>query len=116
MCVPKAPPGKHSGTHAHPRMVSLPDAAAKHAALGFFDCLRAEVEEYDVIVSTVSPSFIRSYRVHPGQGNWEDSIWKRELSERSQRDRGRGGLWRGGGSTGVFLKHGTGDGEAPAPS
>ncbi|TEA35304.1 hypothetical protein DBR06_SOUSAS2810188, partial [Sousa chinensis] len=51
-------------------------AAAKHAALGFFDCLRAEVEEYDVIVSTVSPSFIRSYRVHPGQGNWEDSIWK----------------------------------------
>ena len=49
MCVPKAPPGKHSGTHAHPSLVFLPDAAAKHAALGFFDCLRAEVEEYDEI-------------------------------------------------------------------
>ncbi|XP_047564869.1 dehydrogenase/reductase SDR family member 7C isoform X2 [Lutra lutra] len=56
-------------------------AASKHAALGFFDCLRAEVEEYDVVVSTVSPTFIRSYRVDPGQGNWEASIWKCELSE-----------------------------------
>uniref|UniRef100_A0A8B9YVP1 Dehydrogenase/reductase SDR family member 7C n=1 Tax=Bos mutus grunniens TaxID=30521 RepID=A0A8B9YVP1_BOSMU len=52
------------------------DAASKHAALGFFDCLRAEVEEYDVVVSTVSPTFIRSYHVDPGQGNWEASIWK----------------------------------------
>ncbi|XP_036691344.1 dehydrogenase/reductase SDR family member 7C isoform X1 [Balaenoptera musculus] len=51
-------------------------AAAKHAALGFFDCLRAEVEEYDVVVSTVSPAFIRSDHVQPGQGNWEASIWK----------------------------------------
>ncbi|KAM6164432.1 dehydrogenase/reductase SDR family member 7C [Rhynchocyon petersi] len=48
-------------------------AASKHAVLGFFDCLRAEVEEYDVVVSTVSPTFIRS---HPGQGNWDASIWK----------------------------------------
>ncbi|ELK03867.1 Dehydrogenase/reductase SDR family member 7C [Pteropus alecto] len=40
-------------------------AASKHAALGFFDCLRAEVEEYDVVVSTVSPTFIRSYHVYP---------------------------------------------------
>uniref|UniRef100_A0A5F9CIE0 Dehydrogenase/reductase SDR family member 7C n=1 Tax=Oryctolagus cuniculus TaxID=9986 RepID=A0A5F9CIE0_RABIT len=52
------------------------DAASKHAALGFFDCLRAEVEEFDVAVSTVSPTFIRSYHVHPGHGNWEASIWK----------------------------------------
>ncbi|XP_057572253.1 dehydrogenase/reductase SDR family member 7C isoform X1 [Hippopotamus amphibius kiboko] len=51
-------------------------AASKHAALGFFDCLRAEVEEYDVVVSTVSPTFICSYHVHPGQGNWDASIWK----------------------------------------
>ncbi|XP_014719625.3 dehydrogenase/reductase SDR family member 7C isoform X1 [Equus asinus] len=51
-------------------------AASKHAALGFFDCLRAEVEEYDVLVSTVSPTFIRSYHVYPGHGNWEASIWK----------------------------------------
>ncbi|GAB5580519.1 dehydrogenase/reductase SDR family member 7B isoform X3 [Prionailurus iriomotensis] len=34
-------------------------AASKHAALGFFDCLRAEVEEYDVVVSTLT------YGVHP---------------------------------------------------
>uniref|UniRef100_A0A8C3WX21 Dehydrogenase/reductase SDR family member 7C n=1 Tax=Catagonus wagneri TaxID=51154 RepID=A0A8C3WX21_9CETA len=51
-------------------------AASKHAALGFFDCLRAEVEEFDVVVSTVSPTFIRSYHVEPGQGNWEASVWK----------------------------------------
>ncbi|XP_053426478.1 dehydrogenase/reductase SDR family member 7C isoform X1 [Nycticebus coucang] len=51
-------------------------AASKHAALGFFDCLRAEVEEYDVVVSTVMPTFIRSYHVYPEQGNWEASIWK----------------------------------------
>nr|XP_004663194.1 dehydrogenase/reductase SDR family member 7C [Jaculus jaculus] len=51
-------------------------AASKHAALGFFDCLRAEVEEYDVVVSTVSPTFIRSYHLYPEQGNWEASIWK----------------------------------------
>ncbi|XP_006898622.1 PREDICTED: dehydrogenase/reductase SDR family member 7C [Elephantulus edwardii] len=48
-------------------------AASKHAVLGFFDCLRAEVEEYDVVISTISPTFIRS---HPGQGNWDASIWK----------------------------------------
>ncbi|KFO18881.1 Dehydrogenase/reductase SDR family member 7C [Fukomys damarensis] len=51
-------------------------AASKHAALGFFDCLRAEVEEYDVVVSTVSPTFVQSYHVHPEQGNWDNSIWK----------------------------------------
>uniref|UniRef100_A0A667H1G4 Dehydrogenase/reductase SDR family member 7C n=1 Tax=Lynx canadensis TaxID=61383 RepID=A0A667H1G4_LYNCA len=51
-------------------------AASKHAALGFFDCLRAEVEEYDVVVSTVSPTFVRSYHIDPGQGNWEASMWK----------------------------------------
>ncbi|XP_013004157.1 dehydrogenase/reductase SDR family member 7C isoform X1 [Cavia porcellus] len=51
-------------------------AASKHAALGFFDCLRAEVEEYDVVVSTVSPVFIRSHHAHPERGNWSASIWK----------------------------------------
>ena len=96
-------------------LVSLADAASKHAALGFFDCLRAEVEEYDVVVSTVSPTFIRSYHVDPGQGNWEASIWKCEPSERGWRERGWGGLveewgtpgWRGGGGVpwgGVFPK------------
>lgn len=51
-------------------------AASKHAAQGFFDCLRAEVEEFDVSVSTVSPTFIRSYHVQHEPGNWEASIWK----------------------------------------
>ncbi|XP_028636017.1 dehydrogenase/reductase SDR family member 7C isoform X2 [Grammomys surdaster] len=51
-------------------------AASKHAIMGFFDCLRAEVEEYDVVVSTVSPTFIRSYRANPEQRNWETSICK----------------------------------------
>ncbi|XP_072259384.1 dehydrogenase/reductase SDR family member 7C isoform X1 [Pyxicephalus adspersus] len=51
-------------------------AASKHAIQGFFDCLRAEVEEFDVFVSTVSPTFIRSYHVQPQPGNWEASIWK----------------------------------------
>uniref|UniRef100_A0A8B9FAJ2 Dehydrogenase/reductase SDR family member 7C n=1 Tax=Amazona collaria TaxID=241587 RepID=A0A8B9FAJ2_9PSIT len=47
-------------------------AASKHAAVGFFDCLRAEMEEYDISVSTVNPTFILAevhaavaYGVHP---------------------------------------------------
>ncbi|XP_007522704.1 dehydrogenase/reductase SDR family member 7C [Erinaceus europaeus] len=51
-------------------------AASKHAVLGFFDCLRAEVEEYDVVVSTVSPTFIQSHHGQPSQRKWENSIWK----------------------------------------
>ncbi|XP_036612242.1 dehydrogenase/reductase SDR family member 7C [Trichosurus vulpecula] len=51
-------------------------AASKHAAQGFFDCLRAEVEEFEVVVSTVSPTFIRSYHTYTETGNWEASIWK----------------------------------------
>ncbi|XP_070708300.1 dehydrogenase/reductase (SDR family) member 7Cb [Pempheris klunzingeri] len=35
-------------------------AASKHAAQAFFDCLRAEVEEYGVIVSTISHTFINA--------------------------------------------------------
>ncbi|TRZ19296.1 hypothetical protein HGM15179_007774 [Zosterops borbonicus] len=51
-------------------------AASKHAAVGFFDCLRAEMEEFDISVSTVSPTFICSYHRPPAPGNWEASIWK----------------------------------------
>ncbi|XP_065604693.1 dehydrogenase/reductase SDR family member 7C isoform X2 [Cyrtonyx montezumae] len=51
-------------------------AASKHAAVGFFDCLRAEMEEFDIFVSTVNPTFICSYHHHPAPGNWEESIWK----------------------------------------
>uniref|UniRef100_A0A669Q2W4 Dehydrogenase/reductase SDR family member 7C n=1 Tax=Phasianus colchicus TaxID=9054 RepID=A0A669Q2W4_PHACC len=46
-------------------------AASKHAAVGFFDCLRAEMEEFDISVSTVNPTFICSYHHQPAPGNWE---------------------------------------------
>lgn len=59
----------------------FPDAASKHAVMGFFDCLRAEVEEYDVVVSTVSPTFIHSYQAYPEQRNWGSSICKCKRSE-----------------------------------
>ncbi|KAM4761601.1 dehydrogenase/reductase SDR family member 7C isoform 2-T2 [Cyanocitta cristata] len=52
------------------------DAASKHAAVGFFDCLRAEMEEFGISVSTVNPTFICSYHRQPTPGNWEASIWK----------------------------------------
>ncbi|ERE69451.1 dehydrogenase/reductase SDR family member 7C-like protein [Cricetulus griseus] len=61
-------------------------AASKHAVMGFFDCLRAEVEEYDVVVSTVSPTFIRSYHANPEQRNWESSICKCSLEGLSVHD------------------------------
>lgn len=83
------------GALTHRRLLSLPDAASKHAALGFFDCLRAEVEEYDVVVSTVSPTFIRAYHAPPGQASWEASIFKCELFQGSPRN-GWGGLGAGG--------------------
>ncbi|XP_029954075.1 dehydrogenase/reductase (SDR family) member 7Cb [Salarias fasciatus] len=35
-------------------------AASKHAAQAFFDCLRAEVEEYGISVSTISHTFINA--------------------------------------------------------
>lgn len=74
--VPSALPGEQG--HIRFWLAFLLDAASKHAALGFFDCLRAEVEEYDVVVSTVSPVFIRSHHAHPERGNWSASIWKCE--------------------------------------
>lgn len=92
---------------------SLADAASKHAALGFFDCLRAEVEEFDVVVSTVSPTFIRSYHVDPGQGNWEASLWKCELSEGT---RGLGAGEGSRGARGVFQTHDTLGSGAPGPN
>ncbi|KAL3967329.1 dehydrogenase/reductase (SDR family) member 7Cb [Oreochromis aureus] len=40
-------------------------AASKHAAQAFFDCLRAEVEEYGIIVSTISHTFINASEPPP---------------------------------------------------
>uniref|UniRef100_A0A3P8WX23 Dehydrogenase/reductase SDR family member 7C n=1 Tax=Cynoglossus semilaevis TaxID=244447 RepID=A0A3P8WX23_CYNSE len=33
-------------------------AASKHAVQAFFDCLRAEVEEYGISISTINHTFI----------------------------------------------------------
>ncbi|XP_029620639.1 dehydrogenase/reductase (SDR family) member 7Cb [Salmo trutta] len=35
-------------------------SASKHAVQAFFDCLRAEVEEYGIVVSTISHTFINA--------------------------------------------------------
>uniref|UniRef100_H3CN22 Dehydrogenase/reductase (SDR family) member 7Cb n=2 Tax=Tetraodon nigroviridis TaxID=99883 RepID=H3CN22_TETNG len=40
-------------------------AASKHAAQAFFDCLRAEVEEYGIVVSTISHTFINACEPTP---------------------------------------------------
>uniref|UniRef100_A0A668AHP3 Dehydrogenase/reductase (SDR family) member 7Cb n=1 Tax=Myripristis murdjan TaxID=586833 RepID=A0A668AHP3_9TELE len=40
-------------------------AASKHAAQAFFDCLRAEVEEYGILVSTISHTFINASATMP---------------------------------------------------
>lgn len=40
-------------------------AASKHAAQAFFDCLRAEVEEYGITVSTISHTFINASEPPP---------------------------------------------------
>lgn len=45
----------------------LSDAASKHAAQAFFDCLRAEVEEYGIVVSTISHTFIDASELPPGK-------------------------------------------------
>lgn len=36
------------------------DAASKHATQAFFDCLRAEVEQYDIDVTVISPGYIQT--------------------------------------------------------
>ncbi|XP_061563755.1 dehydrogenase/reductase (SDR family) member 7Cb [Cololabis saira] len=43
-------------------------AASKHAAQAFFDCLRSEVGEYGIIVSTISHSFINASDASPVKG------------------------------------------------
>ncbi|NXK69520.1 DRS7C reductase, partial [Sylvietta virens] len=50
-------------------------AASKHAAVGFFDCLRAEIFFFYISVSTVSPTFIFFFFRPPAPGNWEASIF-----------------------------------------
>ncbi|XP_030591988.1 dehydrogenase/reductase SDR family member 7C-B isoform X2 [Archocentrus centrarchus] len=49
------------------------DAASKHAVQAFFDCLRAEVEEYGISVSTISHTFISCSA--PGAAAASKSPW-----------------------------------------
>uniref|UniRef100_A0A667Z6Y6 Dehydrogenase/reductase (SDR family) member 7Ca n=1 Tax=Myripristis murdjan TaxID=586833 RepID=A0A667Z6Y6_9TELE len=51
-------------------------AASKHAVQAFFDCLRAEVEEYGISVSTISHTFISSSA--SGKAASSKSIWSRD--------------------------------------
>ncbi|KAF3854068.1 hypothetical protein F7725_014756 [Dissostichus mawsoni] len=43
-------------------------AASKHAVQAFFDCLRAEVKEYGIEVSTISHTFINASEPPPEEG------------------------------------------------
>ena len=36
------------------------DAASKHATQAFFDCLRAEMEQYEIRVTVISPGYIHT--------------------------------------------------------
>ncbi|XP_007901686.1 dehydrogenase/reductase SDR family member 7B isoform X4 [Callorhinchus milii] len=36
------------------------DGASKHATQAFFDCLRAEVEQFGILVTVISPGYIRT--------------------------------------------------------
>lgn len=40
--------------------VCFADAASKHATQAFFDCLRAEVEQFEIDVTVVSPGYIQT--------------------------------------------------------
>lgn len=55
-------------------------AASKHAAQAFFDCLRAEVEEYGITVSTISHTYINASEPppvvegEPAPSRWQDVV------------------------------------------
>ncbi|XP_029914491.1 dehydrogenase/reductase SDR family member 7C-B [Myripristis murdjan] len=55
-------------------------AASKHAVQAFFDCLRAEVEEYGISVSTISHTFISSSA--SGKAASSKSIWSLLYSQK----------------------------------
>lgn len=78
--------------HAHVRSVNilftlrvLPDAASKHAVQAFFDCLRAEVEEYGISVSTINTTFISgSASSSSSSTEASRSIWSGEYTLRRE--------------------------------
>ncbi|XP_019949988.1 dehydrogenase/reductase SDR family member 7C-B-like isoform X2 [Paralichthys olivaceus] len=50
-------------------------AASKHAVQAFFDCLRAEVEEYGIFVSTINHTFISSTAAVNTEAASSKSFW-----------------------------------------
>ncbi|KAF7705067.1 dehydrogenase/reductase (SDR family) member 7Cb [Silurus meridionalis] len=58
-------------------------AASKHAVLAFFDCLRAEVEEYGISVSTINHTFINAaaQEATPSQSQPTNALWAYILSK-----------------------------------
>ncbi|XP_040918846.1 dehydrogenase/reductase SDR family member 7C-B-like isoform X1 [Toxotes jaculatrix] len=50
-------------------------AASKHAVQAFFDCLRAEVEEYGISVSTINHTFISRAASENSEAASSKSIW-----------------------------------------
>ncbi|XP_072523762.1 dehydrogenase/reductase (SDR family) member 7Cb [Salminus brasiliensis] len=52
-------------------------APSKHAVQAFFDCLRAEVEEYGISVSTISHTFINATTQNPAPSNSQptNALW-----------------------------------------
>eukprot|EP00064_Thunnus_orientalis_P021486 superscaffoldBa00006537_g21651 len=56
-------------------------AASKHAVQAFFDCLRAEVEEYGISVSTINHTFISSgaSKAAPSKSIWSLLYTKKPL-------------------------------------
>ena len=60
------------------RFFFFPDAASKHAVQAFFDCLRAEVEEYGISVSTINHTFISPSAAEITEEAASKSIWSRE--------------------------------------
>ncbi|KAF3699779.1 Dehydrogenase/reductase SDR family member 7C-B [Channa argus] len=51
------------------------DAASKHAVQAFFDCLRAEVEEYGISVSTINHTFISCSAHENPEATSSKSMW-----------------------------------------
>ncbi|XP_016432077.1 dehydrogenase/reductase SDR family member 7C-B-like [Sinocyclocheilus rhinocerous] len=50
-------------------------AASKHAVQAFFDCLRAEVQEYGITVSTVNHTFIKTPSTNSADEITAKSMW-----------------------------------------
>ncbi|KAK2915855.1 hypothetical protein Q8A67_000229 [Cirrhinus molitorella] len=55
-------------------------AASKHAVQAFFDCLRAEVQEYGITVSTVNHTFIKTPSTNSADEITAKSVWTDRIS------------------------------------